>query len=73
MSLYCTKLYAVNAILHHNLMTDTYSLELTKVSVLTRAASQHTDTSKNTKTTVKCCYVLHSYVGTIFSHVKVLS
>ena len=36
------------------------------------AESQYIDSSNNTKTksTLKCCYVLHSYVGTIFSHDK---
>ena len=31
------------------------------------------DTSKNTKATFKCCYALPSYVGTIFSHDKLLA
>ena len=34
--------------------------------------SQHIDTSKNTKAKLICCYVLHSYVGTIFSYDKLL-
>ena len=33
------------------------------ISALAWALSQHTDTSKNTKATIKCCYALHSYVG----------
>lgn len=32
---------------------------------LALAVPQHTHISKNTKSTVKCCYVMHSYVGTI--------
>lgn len=28
----------------------------------------HTDTTKTTMATLKCCYALHSNVGTIFSH-----
>ena len=36
-------------------------------SALAWAMSQHTDASKNTKATLKCCCALHS-VGTIFSH-----
>ena len=34
---------------------------------------QHPNTSKITKPTSKCCYALHSYVGTIFSHDKLLA
>ena len=37
------------------------------------AVSQHTDTSKNTKATLKCCHALHSYVGAIFSCGKLLA
>ena len=40
---------------------------------LTRAVSQHTDTSMYTKPSFKCCYALHSYVETIFSHKKLLT
>ena len=38
-----------------------------KFTALTQAGSQHTDTSKNAMATLKCCYVLHSYVGTILA------
>ena len=38
------------------------------MSALAWAVSQHTDTSKSTKATSKCCYALHSYAGTVFSH-----
>ena len=33
------------------------------ISASAWALSQHTDTSKNTKATIKCCYALHSYLG----------
>ena len=32
------------------------------------AMSQDTDTSKNTKAALKCCYALQSHVGTVLSH-----
>ena len=35
--------------------------------------SQHTDTSKSNTATLKCCYALRSYAGTIFSHDKLLA
>ena len=37
-------------------------------SIVGWAVSQHTDSSKNTQATLKCCYALHSYVGTILNH-----
>ena len=36
------------------------------------AVPQHTDTSNNTKAILKCSYARHSYLGTIFSHDKLL-
>ena len=41
-------------------------------SIVAWAVSQHTDSSKNTQATLKCCYTLHSYVGTISNHDKLL-
>ena len=37
------------------------------------AVPQHTDTSKNTKATLKCCYAPHSYLGTSLNHDKLLA
>ena len=43
-------------------------------SALAWAMSQHTDTSKNTKATLKCCCVRHfCYVGTISSRDNLLA
>ena len=41
-------------------------------SVLAWVTSQPTDTSKNTRATLKCCYALHNYAGTVFCRDKLL-
>ena len=51
----------------HTLQTTTY------FSALAWAVSQDTDTIKNTKTSLTCCYALHIYVGLISSHDKLLA
>ena len=48
----------------------TFKLMIHDVQALAWAVSQHTDNSKNTKATSKCCYALHTYVETIFSSDK---
>ena len=49
------------------------SFSLQGIAALAVAMSQHIDASKNTTTTLKCCYALHSYVGTVFRHDKLLA
>ena len=49
------------------------SFSLQGIAALAVVMSQHTDASKNTTTTLKCCYALHSYVGTVFRHDKLLA
>ena len=50
-----------------------YSLFIWVCLALAWTVSQDTDTSKNTKATLKCCYALHSYLVTVFSHDKLLA
>ena len=42
-------------------------------ALLPWAVSLHTDISKNTKAVLKCCNVLHTYMGTIYSRDKLLT